>query len=441
MQTSPPSPSSTPSMYMPMEICENIIDMLHALFSNRISDKVDSLAALHNCALVSRAWRIRAQKVLFYSIHLSDLTSLHALSTTLDCGPHLRLYVHEVVLISYHLHTTASTLSLFPALFAGRLPNLESIGVNHLSAADTWYPTNKKPDLPAKARTLPYILFMRASPRSTTFRAFSEFARMLHGLPSLNALSCHSVRWITSGSHPGADRAKEPGYWAAGRRTPPPFAPKLQRLKLCDIAVDGADLLVSTRGPHLRWLYLTIPLSESLAELSHGGQIDLSLCERLETLSLMLGPAFSLDKHAAFVEALLLSWRPQRTKPILTFFPDLYSRFTRRDFADVLRTLGAIVEKSLGAVKEASSSAQASEGARPLYRVSIVLHDRETEEQWWWAHVRQCFPTWARAKRLRMHSLPPPDRTYEWAAEEQRPQPDLVPHVPLLEGVDAGAQS
>ncbi|KAI1783491.1 hypothetical protein LXA43DRAFT_1046540 [Ganoderma leucocontextum] len=145
---------------------------------------------------------------------------------------------------------------------------------------------------------------------STTFRSFSELARMLHSLPNLEALSCYFVRWITLGSwHPGPEPVKQPGHWAAGMRTFPPFAPKLRRLKLWDIIIHGAETLISTRGPHLTWLFLMIPLLDSLEncleEPTHGGGIDLSSCLRLRKVCLTLGPGLSIDTHTGRIEWLL----------------------------------------------------------------------------------------------------------------------------------------
>ncbi|PIL32933.1 hypothetical protein GSI_05051 [Ganoderma sinense ZZ0214-1] len=62
---------------------------------------------------------------------------------------------------------------------------------------------------------------------------------MLRGLPNLEELICHYVSWLTPGGfHPGADFTGQPN-WEAGRCTVPPLAPKLQRLRLVDMAKYG----------------------------------------------------------------------------------------------------------------------------------------------------------------------------------------------------------
>ncbi|PIL32938.1 hypothetical protein GSI_05056 [Ganoderma sinense ZZ0214-1] len=64
---------------------------------------------------------------------------------------------------------------------------------------------------------------------------------MLRGLPNLEDISCHGVRWLTpGGSHPDADFMRQPD-WEAGRCTVPPFAPKLRVLRLADMAKYGLE--------------------------------------------------------------------------------------------------------------------------------------------------------------------------------------------------------
>ncbi|KAI1783774.1 hypothetical protein LXA43DRAFT_868211, partial [Ganoderma leucocontextum] len=168
-------------------------------------DTLENIATIHSCAFVCRDWRVRAQRMLFYKVQLSDTTSLHQLSTILDIGQHLRSYVHQVELTGHHLHTTASIFALFPAVFAGKLPNVKEILIRHILPNTTWF--SRTSDLPAKAKALPYIPLHPRFPNflssftavsvlfldETMFRSFSEFARMLHGLPNLEDLLCISV--------------------------------------------------------------------------------------------------------------------------------------------------------------------------------------------------------------------------------------------------------
>ncbi|PIL26626.1 hypothetical protein GSI_11292 [Ganoderma sinense ZZ0214-1] len=272
-------------LHIPTEVCENVIDMLYDLHMS-IATR-ENISTLHSCALVCRDWRVRSQKMLFYQVQLADTTSFRRLSTILDDAPHLRDYVFLVELTGYHLHYTTSIFALFPAVFAAKLPNLFRIDVVHFpDIVVTQFP--RASDSP-KARALPYIPLHPRFPAflsaftavselllmDTTFRSFTEFARMLHGLPNLDQLICYSIRWIAPGGswHPDANFTKQP-EWAAGKDTLPSFAPKLRQLELIDIALYGAKRLIWTRGPHLTWLTLTIPLLSDPEELADRTQLE-----------------------------------------------------------------------------------------------------------------------------------------------------------------------
>ena len=207
---------------VPTEVSENIIDML---YSGDVAEELKNFAALRSCALVCRDWSIRAQIRLFRFIHLPDVHSLYRFAAILQEKHSLGTFVHEVSLIGRSLHTTASTLSLFPVIFAGKLPNLEELYVQHISESDTWYP---KPtpapqsvggaDLVARKgpKPLPYIplhprfpAFLSALGTITTlaldnvtFRSFGEFARLVLSSPQLSTLRCSSVQWTTIGPVP-----------------------------------------------------------------------------------------------------------------------------------------------------------------------------------------------------------------------------------------------
>ncbi|PIL32984.1 hypothetical protein GSI_05102 [Ganoderma sinense ZZ0214-1] len=271
--------SKPPLLHIPTEVCENVIDMLYDLHTYITRENISTL---HSCTLVCRAWRVRSQRMLFYQVQLADATSFRRLSTVLDHAPHLRDYVFQVELTGYHLHYTTSIFALFPAVFTGKLPNLFHIDVVHFD--DTEESNFSKTLDSPKAKALPYIPLHPRFPaflsaftavsvfylQDTTFRTFSEFARMLHGLPNLEQLTCNSVRWIApGGSHPDADFTKQP-EWAAGKDTLPSFAPKLRELYLFNIALYGAKRLIWMREPHLTRLSLAIPVSSDPEELADG---------------------------------------------------------------------------------------------------------------------------------------------------------------------------
>ncbi|EJF57282.1 hypothetical protein DICSQDRAFT_25667, partial [Dichomitus squalens LYAD-421 SS1] len=187
----------------PIEVCENIIDMLYSVY---LIDQVEHSRALHSCALVCRAWRVRSQRNLFYAVVFHDLAAIEKLSTVLDNAPHLCEYVHEVTLIGRTLHTTASPLSLLPIALHGKLPKLQAVTIKHVSEHEDWYPSAS--ELESKStKSLQYLplhprfsLFFSAFTSlatlqiyESTFRHFSDFARMIDSLPALQILMCIEV--------------------------------------------------------------------------------------------------------------------------------------------------------------------------------------------------------------------------------------------------------
>ncbi|KAM5537720.1 hypothetical protein V8D89_008607 [Ganoderma adspersum] len=366
--------------HIPTEVCENIIDMLYSYLAR---DTFQEIGTLHSCALVCRAWRVRSQRMLFFKVQLSDGPSIHRLSAILDAGPHLRGYVHEVTLIGYYLNTTAIIFAIFPAVFAGKLPNIWRVDVIHLSehaqttTATAWYPWTNPP---YRAKPIPHIPLHPRFPTFlssftavsflalayTVFRSLNECAWMLHGLPDLEQLQCEYVRWLARrGSHPGAD--------------------------------IEAPRLVWTRGPHLTVLDITVPLSEDESEEPARGTFPPST-ERAsaKTLFLSFTPHFSMGAHARHVRALLGSWNPRLPHSACLVFRTYRDwRFTRRGFADVLRGLGTVAEPWLQTVESTPPSRVAQ------YQLVVNICDSEAARQLWSDHIHACFPTWLRLGRLR----------------------------------------
>ncbi|EJF56200.1 hypothetical protein DICSQDRAFT_28725, partial [Dichomitus squalens LYAD-421 SS1] len=167
----------------PVEVFENIIDMLYSVF---LTDRVEDTRALHSCALVCRAWRVRSQRNLFYSVVLHDVAAIEKLSTVLANAPHLCEYVHEVTLIGRTLHTTASPLSLLPIALHGKLPKLQDL---HINRSLQYLPLHPRFSLFFSAFTTISRLFIY----NTTFRYFNDFARMVNSLPALEILICDGV--------------------------------------------------------------------------------------------------------------------------------------------------------------------------------------------------------------------------------------------------------
>ena len=186
---------------LPIEVCENVIDMLYSVV---LRDQVEHTRALHSCALVCRAWRIRSQRNLFYSVVLHGAEAVRRLAAALDNGPHLSDYVCEVILIGRTLHTTTNPLSIFPISLHGKLPRLERMFMHRVRSGEDWCPTTSGLGtakcleyLPLHPR-FPLLLSVFTTVTSLlisgiTFLHFKDLAEMANTLPSLQELTCASV--------------------------------------------------------------------------------------------------------------------------------------------------------------------------------------------------------------------------------------------------------
>ena len=221
----------------PVEVCENVIDMLYS-FSLR--DQVEHTRALHSCALVCRAWRIRSQRNLFYSVVLRDTEAVCQLAAVLDNGPHLCGYVHEAFLLMGHtFYTTTNPLLLFPIVLHGKLPKLRKFHVQSVIIGDERYPRLSIPETAKPLEHLPlhprfprllsaFTALNRVHVYDITFRHFNDILAIVNALPSLQQLSCVSVRCMTLGPLPMYARQQTDVDHPRAR----PFAPNLRILDL-----------------------------------------------------------------------------------------------------------------------------------------------------------------------------------------------------------------
>ena len=74
-----------------------------------------------------------------------------------------------------------------------------------------------------------------------------------------------------------------------------------------------------------------------------------------------------------------------------------YPKFTRQGFADILRTLGPIVDAWIPQPSPANNS---NNNDCLNYKLDIRIHESEARRQWWLDCMKQCFPTCVRLKRL-----------------------------------------
>ncbi|TBU27022.1 hypothetical protein BD311DRAFT_761205 [Dichomitus squalens] len=403
----------------PVEVCENIIDMLYSLL---IVERLENTRTLHHCALVCRAWRVRSQRNLFYSVILHDLPALQKFSAVLDNAPHLCDYVYEVTLVGRALHTTTSPLSLLPIALCGKLPNLQEVTIIRVCEDEDWYPSASESEsakslqyLPLHPRFAVYFSAFTTVSRlhivDITFGHFNEMARMINSLPALQTLHCVGVRCVTLGPLPFNMKLRADGIHAPAT----PFAPKLQKLRLYRVDIRCVRRLVSACGPRLTELSVTVPFSHDAEMVLPGDTttestvgVDLSLCSTLERLDIFLGPELvtegqSLDK----LKAMLDSRDSKVPLQYVQLQPYYEQDFTRQGFADLLGTVGRVLEELFqdSSAPPSGYGEVGEQGGR--WRIWVDVYDWEVWRGWWWTHVQKCFPTFAKSNGLTMAFNPP----------------------------------
>ncbi len=193
---------------LPIEVCERVIEAVYNDYYHFVST---SLATLSSCALVCRAWRPRAQKVLFEYVLLRDKDALYRFAELLDASPELGTYVHTLALRGY-LHVPYSPAVLFLAALRGRLTNLAKLYINSFDDAE-----KAANPLPEGQKELPFLPIHRYFPSLLTsishsirtlnfaelrFPSFGDFARFLSTLPNLKELACYRISWAVLGLEP-----------------------------------------------------------------------------------------------------------------------------------------------------------------------------------------------------------------------------------------------
>ncbi|RPD57670.1 hypothetical protein L226DRAFT_573616 [Lentinus tigrinus ALCF2SS1-7] len=242
-----------------IELCEHVIDAVYDYYYQFI---VESLATLSKCTLVCRAWRPRAQMMLFESVLIGDTAKLHRFAALLDDSPRLREYVHRLALRGY-LHIPASPAVLFPTIMRLRLPNL-----THLYLQDITSKEKLETSLPKGVKELPSVPVHPYFPSLLStfnhvrrldlvrirFCSFGDLCRVLSGLSGLPELSCDNVSWQVFGTLP-------PGVLKAISNAHPrkPFLSKLRTLNCYDMDEKGRATLVASLGPSVSDLSFTSP--------------------------------------------------------------------------------------------------------------------------------------------------------------------------------------
>ncbi|TBU38944.1 hypothetical protein BD309DRAFT_970812 [Dichomitus squalens] len=406
------------------------------LYSLPIVERLENTRTLHHCALVCRAWRVRSQRNLFYSVILHDLPALQKFSAVLDNAPHLCDYVYELTLVGRTLHTTTSPLSPLPIALRGKLPNLQEVTIIRVCEDEDWYPSASESESAKSLQYLPlhprFALYFSAFTTVSrlhivdiTFGHFNDFARMITSLPAFQLLECTRVRCVALGPLPFSMKSRADEIHAPAR----PFAPNLQELRLWSVDIHCVQRLVSACGPRLRELAVSMPLFHDAEMVLPGDPttestvgVDLSLCSTLDRFDIWLDPELvtegqSLDK----LKAMLDSWDSELPFQNVHLQPFYEQDFTRQGFTDLLATVGRVLEELLhdSSAPPSADGEVGEQGGR--WRVWVDVYDWEVWRGWWWTHVQKCFPTLAKSNGLTMTFNPPPYDLYKWKDSDVMP--------------------
>ncbi|PIL29499.1 hypothetical protein GSI_08307 [Ganoderma sinense ZZ0214-1] len=408
-------------------------------------------------ALVSRAWRTCAQAVLFRTVELPDPVHLRRFAALLGSTPHLAVYVRVLRAYSRDLHTHDNILALLPTVLPGDvLPNLRSLLVTRVTEQDTWHPHASRPP---SDKELAYMPLSLDSPLSTdtstgsvdgggsftrgleahfagvselylsyvTFETFGALAQTLHALRNLRLLSCLEVRWRALGAMPECLAWKSEGEGEGGGRGQgqvqgqDAFLAKLEDLTIAYMDLHGVERLLSALGGRstaLKGLYIDCPHYCPMTfwdppsvdpETGVPLGIDLRAFSRLGSLWLALPYALSACRELPeLVAALLRTWAPAKegVPRKLTLTPSYESDFTRAEFAEVLRTLGPVIEDVLGVQSESEGEGEVGEKSVVRVRqgesgvsaeveveveVEVCVVDKADMCEWWRGEARASF--------------------------------------------------
>ena len=127
----------------------------------------------------------------------------------------------------------------------------------------------------------------------------------------------------------------------------------------------------------------------------------------LRGLNFYLEPTFAADEQSLdMLKTILSSWDPDVPVQNAYLTPAWEEAFTRQAYADLLRRMGQVLEGWLqGFLYPSEADGEASQ-RNTKRRVCVRLYDREVWKAWWGTHLKECFPTFAKSRRLHIHYFP-----------------------------------
>ncbi|RDX43751.1 hypothetical protein OH76DRAFT_1183234 [Lentinus brumalis] len=433
---------------LPIEVCERVIEAVYNDYYHFVST---SLATLSSCALVCRAWRPRAQKVLFEYVLLRDKDALYRFAELLDASPELGSYVHTLALRGY-LHVPYSPAVLFLAALRGRLTNLAKLYINSFDDAE-----KAANPLPEGEKELPFLPIYQYFPSllmsishirrldfvDVRFPSFGDLARFLNALPNLKDLYCYRISWAVLGLDPVC-MAKRSSH-----KSRKMFLPNLEFLTCVDLDERGRQRLLSALGPSLRALWIKFPNEPASVRTEHhcveqkAPSLALSLRSfpYLESLVCLIAPFLQPNQTLESLRDTLVSWMASSddiggdlspSQRYIHLAPASRSLFKREDYVALLRTIGPVVEAALCKREAAEGDLQDQtsgdtddhpETDPSQARLLVAdLGDRLEWEDWWREAVSECFPMLSRWKRLYLYPTHAYFPTHKWQDHNLTPQ-------------------
>ncbi|KAI0705261.1 hypothetical protein C8T65DRAFT_237620 [Cerioporus squamosus] len=412
------------SARLPTETCEVIIT---AVYDHRYDHVPGMLRTLWCCSLVCRAWRPRAQKVLFTYVTIRDPERLVRFGELLQQSPHLGAYVHKLTLRGRH-HVPYSSATLFPAVLRGKLPNLEDLYIVESFSDDPLLaqPSPEEIQLPSlpSHKFLPSLLtavshIRQLALQNTNFSSFGELARFLNVLQDLQRLMLWDVSWTVTGQLPPCMSSKDNPQRG--------FLPNLKVFQCYDVPEQGRQWLISALGSSLRMLVMNFPNERS----EHANaDVDLRSLPNLTNLSLRIAPSM-LGVNAVLhpLRSMLRTWQTSQDNPLsrtsphdrnLKFEPWQCPNHTRQTYAELLDSVGELVESAEGILDQPTAPGSEHDGfdrQRNPCRATVVIalpKDSAKWETWWRIRAAECFPTFWKWRKLSVNAIKRVDARREW---------------------------
>lgn len=102
------------------------------------------------------------------------------------------------------------------------------------------------------------------------------------------------------------------------------------------------------------------------------------------------------------LEAMLNSWKAEVPFQYVRLCASFEKQCTRNDYADILVAVGRVLERwaADSALLSDTHSAVPIRSSLPI--IDVKIYDWQAWEVWWRAHIKGCFPTFAKSEALKI---------------------------------------